>query len=162
MDHSTGIAKGWGALAVLIALSVGAGACTPVRDQHGFIAANAEQKKVEVGVDTKTTVLARLGTPSTQSMFDDTSWYYISTTTERFAFYRPKTSEREVLMVTFGTDDKVSAVDIFGVEKGRIISYNDNKTPTRGRELGVLEQIFGNIGRAPPIAGQDETRGGRR
>jgi outer membrane protein assembly factor BamE (lipoprotein component of BamABCDE complex) len=162
MDRTEPNANGIGALAALALLAAGIGACTPVRDQHGFAAASDEQKKVEVGVDTKTTILARLGTPSTQSVFDDTAWYYLSTTTERFAFYRPRTSEREVIMISFGADDKVSAVETFGVEKGRVISYSDKTTPTRGRELGVLEQIFGNIGSSSPIAREDETRGGRR
>jgi len=29
------------------------------------------------------------------------------------------------------------------------VNYVDRKTPTRGRELSVLEQIFGTIGRLP-------------
>jgi outer membrane protein assembly factor BamE (lipoprotein component of BamABCDE complex) len=154
--------KTLGAAAAAALLAGTLGACTPVRDQHGYAAATEEQKKIEVGVDTKTTVLARLGTPSTESVFDETAWYYISTVQERFAFYRPKTAEREVLMVKFAEDGKVSEVERFGVEKGRIIAYSDDKTPTRGRELGVLEQIFGNIGAAPPIRSEEDPGNRRR
>ena len=61
---------GLGKLAALALLTVATAACNPVRDSHGFAAVTDDQKKVEVGVDTKSTVLARLGSPSTQSAFD--------------------------------------------------------------------------------------------
>jgi hypothetical protein len=48
------------------------------------------------------------------------------------------------------------------MERGRIVAYNGEKTPTRGRELGVLGRIFGNIGSSPPIRAEDEQLGGRR
>ena len=35
---------------------------------------------------------------------------------------------------------------------GRVLNYASRETPTRGRELGLWEQIFGNVGRSvlPP------------
>ena len=136
------------------------GACNPVRDNHGFSAVTEDQKNVEVGVDTKSTVLARLGTPSTQSAFDQTAWYYVSTIQERYAFYMPKTVAREVLVVKFDGDGTVSAVERFGMERGQVVAYNDDRTPTRGRELGIVEQIFGNIGNTSPIRTEEDQRGG--
>jgi outer membrane protein assembly factor BamE (lipoprotein component of BamABCDE complex) len=141
-------------------LALLAAACNPVRDNHGYSAVNEDQKKVEVGVDTKSTVLARLGTPSTQSAFDQTAWYYISTVQERYAFYMPRTVAREVLMVKFDADGKVASVERFGLDKGRVVAYSDARTPTRGRELGIIEQIFGNIGNTSPIRTEEDQRGG--
>lgn len=149
-------------IAVAALALMGVSACNPVRDTHGFSAVTPDQKKVEVGVDTKSTVLARLGTPSTESAFDQTAWYYISIVQERYAFYEPKTVGREVTVVKFDADGKVTNVDTFGMERGRVVSINGDRTPTRGRELGLLEQIFGNIGNSSPIRTQDEDRRGNR
>ena len=148
-------------------LALGASvACTPTREFHGYVADNPDQPlPVQVGVDTKTTVMQRLGSPSTTAALDQTAWYYISTTRERFAFYQPETVDRRVTVVRFDANDTVAAVDQFGMERGRVISYNDNETPTRGRELGLLEQIFGTIGQGSPIRAGDEEdsrRPGRR
>ncbi len=155
-----------GKVAALALLAAATSACNPVRDQHGFAAVTEDQKNVEVGVDTKSTVLARLGSPSTQSAFDQTAWYYISTIQERYAFYTPRTVQREVLVVKFDADGKVANVERFGMERGQVIAYNDDRTPTRGRELGIVEQIFGNIGNTSPIRTPDEQQrgggGGRR
>jgi outer membrane protein assembly factor BamE (lipoprotein component of BamABCDE complex) len=137
-------------------------ACNPIRDTHGFTAQAQDQIKVEPGVDTKSTVLARLGSPSTQSSFDQPAWYYVTTIQERYAFYKPQTVNREILVVKFDAEDKVASVDRYGMERGRVISYSDDKTPTRGRELGLLEQIFGNVGGTPPIRTEEDPRDRRR
>jgi len=142
--------------ALALALAACASACAPVRTNHGFISDSHASTEVQVGVDTKATVLQRLGSPSTTAVFDETAWYYISSTQQRFAFYQPSTVEREVLVVRFGADDTVSRVDRYGVERGQVVAYNNDATPTRGRELGLLEQIFGSVGRAPPIRTEDE------
>ncbi|MBL8552402.1 MAG: outer membrane protein assembly factor BamE [Hyphomonadaceae bacterium] len=139
-----------------------AAACSPTRASHGFISESEETPQVQVGVDTKSTVLTRLGTPSTTAAFDEDSWYYISSVDQRFGFGRPKTVEREVLVVRFDAADNVSAVDRFGLDRGQVVSYSDDVTPTRGRELGLLEQIFGNIGRTPPIRTGENEEGPRR
>ncbi len=143
------------AVGVVLSLAL-ASACSPTRDQHGWAPDSKEPLEVQPGVDTKTTVLARMGTPSTTGMFEQTAWYYIASTEQRIAFYIPKTTQREITVVRFGADDVVSKVDRFGLEKGRVIAYNDDKTPTRGRELGLLEQLFGNVGAAAPVLTDDD------
>ncbi|NDC59672.1 MAG: outer membrane protein assembly factor BamE [Alphaproteobacteria bacterium] len=150
-------------LAALALLSATA-ACAPTIDRHGFVADSKEAMDVKAGVDTKATVLARLGTPSTTGSFDEESWYYLSMAQSRIAFFDPKTTERSILAIRFSADDVVSKVETFGLEKGRVVAYNDQKTPTRGRELGFVEQIFGNIGRTPTTLAdpeQDRNRRGR-
>jgi outer membrane protein assembly factor BamE (lipoprotein component of BamABCDE complex) len=149
--------------AALCLLALGA-ACSPVQSHSGFRPDfnNVQIADPEVGVDTKDTVTARFGTPSTSAVFDQTTWYYVSSVQERFAFYSPRTTDRRVIVVRFDGNNVVSAVEHFGLERGRIVAYNGEKTPTRGRELGVLEQIFGNIGNTPPIRAGEEEEGGRR
>jgi outer membrane protein assembly factor BamE (lipoprotein component of BamABCDE complex) len=65
------------------------------------------------------------------------------------AFYRPKTIQRSIVAISFDDSDKVAGVRKYGLADGRIISYDTRRTPTRGREVTFLEQIFGSIGRAP-------------
>lgn len=142
--------------AAVLLLAVAGASCSPTREYRGFVADSEEATQVQVGVDTKSTVMTRLGSPSTQSPLDPSAWYYVASVQERFAFYRPETVDRDVLVVRFGADDVVTAVDRYGIERGRVISYNQNETPTRGRELGILEQIFGNIGQTSPVRTQDQ------
>ena len=43
-------------------------------------------------------------------------------------------------------DDKVEEVVEYDETAGQIVNYASRETPTRGRELGFWEQIFGTIG----------------
>jgi outer membrane protein assembly factor BamE (lipoprotein component of BamABCDE complex) len=130
--------------------ALAAGGCSPIRETHGWIADSASQGEVQPGVDTKSTVAARMGSPSSTGTFGDNAWYYITTLQQRYAYFTPKTAARTVTVVKFNEDDVVASVDKFGLEKGKVINYANQKTPTRGRELGVLEQIFGTVGTRLP------------
>jgi outer membrane protein assembly factor BamE (lipoprotein component of BamABCDE complex) len=146
--------------AALVAMAAATTACAPVQTYNGFRSDrnNEEIPDPQVGVDTRATVMQRFGSPSTTAVFDQ-AWYYVGSVQERMAFYNPNIVERTVMVVRFN-GDTVSAVEKYGMERGRVVAYDDHVTPTRGRELGVLEQLLGNIGRAPPVPNEEE-RGGR-
>jgi outer membrane protein assembly factor BamE (lipoprotein component of BamABCDE complex) len=152
------------ATVLAVALAGAGAACTPTREQHGFVVDNPATMEVQVGLDTQDTVRARLGTPSTEAAFGVPTWYYVTSVQERFAFYRPETVDRNVLAIRFDEAGNVAAVERFGLERGQVVAYNRDATPTRGRELGILEQLLGTIGRGTPagIGDQEETNQPRR
>ena len=135
------------ALAALCLVGMGAGACAPTVAYNGFQAREDKPQDVKVGVDTKSTVLARLGSPSTVATFEPNIWYYVSQMTEKVAYKNPRVQTREVVSIKFGADEKVAEVKTYGLKNGFEIAYNKAETPTRGRELSVIEQLLGNIGR---------------
>ncbi|MEO0983183.1 MAG: outer membrane protein assembly factor BamE [Pseudomonadota bacterium] len=146
--------------AILTALAVSlAAACTPSRDFHGYIPDEALPQDIEPGVDTRSTVLARLGSPSTSSIFDDNTWIYMSAARERIAWQRPKVSQRNITAIRFGDDDLVAEVLEYDIDDGQVVNYASRETPTRGRELGFLEQIFGSVG-AVRLPVDEENPGG--
>jgi outer membrane protein assembly factor BamE (lipoprotein component of BamABCDE complex) len=150
-------------LVALAALAVASAGCTASRDFHGYAPDQALPIDVKPSVDTRSTVLARLGSPSTTSIFDDKLWVYMSSTREILAFYYPKTVQREIVAIQFGDDDVVSDVLVYDVTAGRTIAYNSRITPTRGRELSIIEQLFGSIGRLPQqLPGSDQRDPGRQ
>ena len=95
-------------------------------------------------------------------MFDDDTWYYISATREYLAYLRPDTRERRVIAVRFDEDGSVAAVDEYGLEDGRVVALVERETPTRGRELSLIEQLLGNVGRLPSeqFGGEQNLPGG--
>ncbi len=144
------------AIALLVGLTATAG-CRASREFHGYVPDQALPTDVQPNIDTRTTVLARLGSPSTTSIFDDKLWVYMSSTRENLAFYYPKVVQREIVAIQFDAQDVVSDVLVYDVKAGRTIQYNSRVTPTRGRELGILEQLFGTIGRLPQqLPGQQQ------
>ena len=144
----------------LLALSLGA--CNPTLRTHGYIAATDKPQGVEENSDTKASVLARLGNPSVKSTFDEDTWYYLTSVRQRIAYLRPLVEERTITAITFNEDGQVQKVAEYGIENGQYVNYVDRETPTRGRQLSLLEQVFGTIGRIPieQIGGNRDIPGG--
>lgn len=142
--------------AAALAILLGASACTPVNSFQGFQAVDHAPADVKVGADTRSTVLARLGSPTAVSTFDKDTWYYISQVTSRTAFYHPRVNKRDVVAIAFRkSDDQVVAVHTYSLKDGRIIAYNNRETPTRGREMSVLEQLLGSVSAAGALPPDD-------
>jgi outer membrane protein assembly factor BamE (lipoprotein component of BamABCDE complex) len=148
------------AAAALLLSLLGATACTPVNSFQGFQAVDHAPSDVKVGEDTRSTVLARLGSPTAVSTFDRNTWFYISQVTTRTAFYHPHPEKRDVVAITFRkSDDQVTSVNTYTLKDGRVIAYNTRETPTRGREMSALEQILGSISAAGALPPPDVNPG---
>lgn len=140
------------------------GACAPITSYSGFQTIDADPAKdVKVGGDTKSTVRAKLGSPSATSTFDPNVWFYMNQVKERVAFERPKVVARHVTAISFDKEsEQVTAVNNYTLKDGRVIAYNEHETPTRGRELTILEQILGTVGRGSMLPNEDEGVPGTR
>ena len=132
-------------------------ACSPVKpltDYRGYLPRPEEIQKVQVGMS-KAEVQALLGSPSTTATMDQLgeSFYYISSVVETQAFLAPNVVDREILAVRFDNEARVSGFAHYGLEDGKIINFISRETPTRGKELSVVQQLFQNVGRFDPGAG---------
>lgn len=151
-------------LLVAVSLAGLSAACAPTIGNNGFQAIDSKPQDLVAGTDTKETVLAKLGSPSTTSTFEpEQVWYYISQTTEKYTYNRPVISQRTVTEITFEEgSDKVAGVRTLGLADGDRIAMNENETPTRGRSLTVLEQLLGNVGRGQLPRTEEDIPGQRR
>ncbi len=132
------------------------GACMPLTNYSGFQAIEERPADVKISEDTKSTVMAKLGTPSVTSTFDPNVWYYISQATDRVAFYKPRVARRDVVAISFNKDSEaVEKVDTYTLKDGKVVAFNGRETPTRGREMTILEQLLGNVGRGGMLPEDD-------
>ena len=132
---------------LFIALIFLSTSCSPIVENRGYVFDEKLLDQIKVNKTISNDVMDILGSPSTTSAIDASTWYYIYSKAETVAFYHPTVTDRRVLAVSFDDDNKVNNLKYYGLEEGKIISYVDRTTPTRGRELTVLQQLFGNLGR---------------
>lgn len=138
-------------------------ACTPITTYSGFQAIEANPKDVKVGEDSKSSVRGRLGSPSATSTFDPNVWFYIDQVKETVAFRKPVTTRRDVTAIKFDKDsEQVVSVDQLSLKDGKVIAFNGRETPTRGRELTIIEQLIGSVGRGGMLPNSDEGVPGSR
>lgn len=123
------------------------GGCTPTITQHGYVPNEDRIASIRTALDDRESIRAKLGSPSTLTAFGDETWLYVSRRVEEFAFYSPKVLEQQVVSINFNDRGFVQEVRRLSLEDGRLIDPVTRETPTLGRELGVFEQLFGNLGR---------------
>ena len=131
------------------AAAVAVAACSGQTAVRGNMVDLDEVAEIEAGQFTRDDVADLLGSPSTTSNFEDNSWYYIGQKTEQIAFLEPEILERRVLVVDFSDDGTVADTKLFSLEDGQVIEMVSRTTPTEGRDLTIIQQIFGNLGRFP-------------
>ena len=119
-------------------------ACNPTLRSHGFRYPQGVLPEIQPGNDTQSSILKSMGAPSTIGTFEQDKWYYISVTREYLAYQKPDTRDRRVIEIEFNADGVVSSVNEYGMDEGRIVAFVERETPTRGRELSLLEQILGS------------------
>jgi outer membrane protein assembly factor BamE (lipoprotein component of BamABCDE complex) len=103
--------------------------------------------KIEVGVTTKEQVGKLLGTPSSVSTFGASTWYYMFAETQRRAFLEPSVLRSNITRITFDEKNRVQVIDSVTEKDMQVVSHITRQEPTAGHSFGVLEQIFGNVGR---------------
>jgi outer membrane protein assembly factor BamE (lipoprotein component of BamABCDE complex) len=119
-------------------------ACGAQIDQHGHVFIDVDLDQVKPGM-TKDEVKTVLGSPDTTSTIGGDAFYYVSSTQKTIAFLKPYEIKRQVVAVYFDGQEKVRQVAQFGLKDGIVVNYYKGETPARGKDLGLLEQIFGNL-----------------
>ncbi|WP_173983421.1 outer membrane protein assembly factor BamE [Magnetospirillum sp. SS-4] len=122
-------------------------ACSPEIELRGNLPPPEQLQQVAIGKTTREEVQSLLGTPSSIAPFGDETWHYISNVTERTAFFEPEVKERKVITVVFDRNGIVRALDTKGLTDGKDVTPVDRETPTAGKELTILQQLMGNVGR---------------
>lgn len=133
---------------VICAAMIGlVGACAPDVATRGNLLTDQQVGQIDVGVSTAEEVRSRFGSPTARATFDDNIWYYIGQRTETTAFFDPEITTRRVVRIAFDETGRVASIDERTLEDGEQFAFVERETPTLGRELGLLEQLFGNLGR---------------
>ena len=129
-----------------LALGLGLGGCTSITEGAGYISNEQLTSSIQPGIDNRRSVETTLGRPSFMSQFGAPTWYYVSSTTGRKPFVRPRIEQHSVFAVKFDEAGNVVSVDTSGVDQVVYLTPDGNETPTLGRERSFFEDLFGNIG----------------
>jgi outer membrane protein assembly factor BamE (lipoprotein component of BamABCDE complex) len=147
---------------VLVLAALAVIGCTPVVNQRGYLPDPEVEAGIGVGKDTKTSIQQRLGFPSTEATFPSTgdAWYYITSVEKQIAFFDPTVQSRAILAVYFDKDGKVTDLKHYSLKDGHIVAFESRETPTKGRELTFLQQLFNATPGVPVGGGQNNPNPG--
>lgn len=126
-------------------------ACTTVYRNHGYVPTEDELATVAIG-DTRDAVAEKIGRPTTSGLLNDVGWFYVQS---RFAYrgaFEPKEVERQVVSISFDADGKVSNVERFGLERGKVVPLSRRVTESNIKGIGFIRQLLSNFGKLGPNA----------
>ena len=126
---------------------VTASACAPNIATRGNLPDPDKLAEIIPGEASRDDVADLLGSPSSAATFGDETWYYIATRVETVAFNEPEVIDQQVVAIKFGEDGLVTAIDTYGLDDARAVEIVERVTPTSGREITILQQLLGNVGR---------------
>jgi outer membrane protein assembly factor BamE (lipoprotein component of BamABCDE complex) len=135
-------------LALVLAGSVAA--CAPTFTLHGYAPADSELTQIEVGRDDRSAVEAAFGRPGAAGLLTDGAWYYVQSRYRHSGARAPTEIDRQVLAITFDGRGRVANVERFGLENGRVVALSRRVTDTNIRDVGLIRQLLGNLGRFDP------------
>ncbi len=143
------------AAALILAGALGATGCAPEVNLRGHVPNPESLAQIKPGQQTRDQVLDMLGSPTSIGTFEDTRWYYITRKTEHLAFYDPDLIEASIVLVEFDQAGFVKQVAHLSNDEAREIEPVERTTPTKGREMGVFEQLLGNLGIGGPASREE-------
>lgn len=141
-------------------LALALGACEAPVDVRGHLPDPETMAQIKPGEDGRSDVIDLLGSPSARSSFRDRTWYYIGSKEQQFAFFDAEVLKRNVFAVTFNEGDTVESTRLYTKADGRAVNPVDRITPTPGRDLTILQQLLGNLGRFNTEGGGNPATGG--
>jgi outer membrane protein assembly factor BamE (lipoprotein component of BamABCDE complex) len=136
-------------LAVIVSLILGAAmlsGCAPDVRKSGYYPLEQELDAIDVGKTTREGVLALVGSPSIGVAADEGSLYYIGQRTRYLGPLKPQLVDRQVVVVSFDSHNRVSNVAVLGLEDGQVIVLSQRVTETISGDFGFFKQLFGNLG----------------
>src|SRR5579883_176834 len=130
--------------------------CETIVDQRGFAPTPGSVEKLEVGTQSREDVVRLIGSPSAVATFNPNVWYYISQKQETWAFMKAHVIDQKVLQLTFNEAGRLQSIKNYDLADAQDITMVSRITPTAGKELTVLEQIMGNVGKFSGPARQEQ------
>jgi len=129
--------------------------CLAQVDRHGHYFNESEIQQIRPGMS-KEQVKLTLGTPDTTTTAGGDVFYYISSTRKRMPVMKPREIDRKVLAVYFDNNQSVKRLANYGMQDGRVVDLMKGETPSKGSDLTMIQQFFGNLGNRAKTLGETE------
>lgn len=134
-------------LALVIVMVALISACSPQFRDHGYIPPESDLARLQVGVDTRESVIAAVGAPTIAGVLGDDDLYYVQSRFRHVGFVAPEEIERTVLAVSFTPGGTLSNIERFGLRDGLVVTLSRRVTTENVRDTTFIRQLLGNIGR---------------
>jgi outer membrane protein assembly factor BamE (lipoprotein component of BamABCDE complex) len=132
---------------IIIALILNLTSCLSRVEKKGYMFELSDANLLQENVTHKDEVLKYMGYPTLTSYVNDEIWLYIAEEKKYLLFFKPKTIDREILLVKFDDNNVVKKLQKLGLGDGdKNLKFSSKYTEVADHEESLYKSIFGNIG----------------
>jgi len=128
----------------------------------GYTFKSEKLDQIKPGETSQAYIKNTLGTPSVVSTYGENIWYYIGSEYETVAFLDPKIKNQKIIAISFDSNNRVAAVKEYSAKDTKNIEIISDTTRTEGRDVGILGELLGNVGRFNSDPGKQKNPGGTK
>jgi len=136
--------------AVAMLFVIALAGCSSIYRNHGYAPPEEDLAQLVVGVDTRASVDDLIGAPTASGMLSGGDYYYVRSRVRQFGMKRPEVIERQVLAISFDSNDVIANIERFDLTDGRAVRLSRRVTDSSVEGNGFLRQILGNFGNIDP------------
>ncbi|WP_018979664.1 outer membrane protein assembly factor BamE [Saccharibacter floricola] len=127
---------------------------------RGALIDKEDYSQLTPNTSTQSDALSTLGSPTTHATFNDNTWIYVSMTKDLVPLSHPAVDKQQVLVLNFDNRGVLRKMSILGRRDAIPVRMVNDKTPTPGTQISVIQELLGNVGRYNPMSSMGSTFGG--
>ncbi len=125
--------------------------CFDGKTKHGYMFEAEKLQYLRKNISSKDEVFYIMGSPTIKNEAFDNSWVYLAQDVKNFLFFKPKITNREILVVKFDESNIIKDLKKLSLLDENQISLSHKFTEVKGhKEPGFFKAIFSNIGQVTP------------
>ncbi len=137
-------------MAIVLALMTALAGCTAMYKNHGYVPPDGDLQQLVPGVDSRATVDDVIGAPSVAGVLSGGDYYYVRSRVKTYGMRRPEVVDRQVLAISFDSQDVIANIERFDLRDGRAIPLSRRVTDSSVAGKGFLQSIMSNFGNLNP------------
>jgi outer membrane protein assembly factor BamE (lipoprotein component of BamABCDE complex) len=121
-------------------------ACTAMIKNHGYVPSETDLSQIVIGTDTRETVVATLGPPTSGGVLEGSDIYYVASQFRHYGGFAPQEIDRKVVVISFANGGAVSNIAQLTLQDGTVVDLARRVTDDGISDVTFLSQLFGNLG----------------
>ena len=106
-----------------------------------------------INLKNKDEIINTIGQPNYIDIIEN-KYYYFSERTKTKNFFDQKITNRKIIVFNFNKDETIKSFSQYDLDDQRNIEYVKDKTPNEIIKRGLIEKLFGGVGKNVPIDSQ--------
>ena len=121
-------------------------ACSGIKSNNGYMPVTESVDQLKINKTSSSYAKSKLGEPALILGNQKPIFIYSSQVTNRVLFFEPKVISRDVLVLYFNKNKKLTKLEKFNLKDGKSFDMNTDTTNLNAEQKSLISTFFSNIG----------------